>query len=68
MRWLKRKSEPPAATAGQATADKALDKATQELRTVNAETSEILETVGKLRRLGEQNDFAARLREAMGGP
>ncbi len=67
--WLKRKgSKPaPAATAGQDAADKALDKETQKLRKVNAKTDEIMEAAGVLKHLGDQNDFAVRLRRAMGG-
>lgn len=68
MFWLKRKSKLPAATAGQDTAAKALDKAEQELETVTEQTGEILGVARKLTHLGAQNDFAARLREAMGGP
>lgn len=66
--WRKRKSKIPAATAGQNTAEKALGKAERELETVNEQTGEILGAAAKLARLGAQNDFAARLREAMGGP
>lgn len=68
MRWLKRKSDPPpAATAGQTEATKALDKAEAGLEQVHREEHEILAAVEKLKRLGQQNDFAARIRDAMGG-
>lgn len=68
MRWLKRRSRPvPAATAGQREADKALEKAEQRLEETTGETRAILDAADKLRRLGETNDFAARIREAMGG-
>ena len=34
---------------------------------VRNETSEIIDVANQLKRLGEQNDFAARLRNALGG-
>lgn len=70
LRWLKRKGNkdmPPAATAGQVEASKALGKAEAGLERVNKEGREILASAEKLRRLGDTNDFAARIREAMGG-
>lgn len=38
------------------------------LGTIKDETSEILVAASRLKQLGEQNDFAARLRNALGGP
>lgn len=69
LSWLKgrRKHPAPAATAGQREADKALDKETRKLRTVQGRTNEILEAAEELKALGARNDFAARLRDAMGG-
>lgn len=66
--WLKRKeTEPPAESAGQTEADRALGRAEERLERVQGETREILATAEKLRRLGQTNDFAARIREALGG-
>ena len=68
VRWLKRKKgEPHQESAGQAAADRALGRAEERLERTRDETREILATAEKLRRLGQTNDFAARLREAMGG-
>lgn len=66
MRWRKNK-RPPAATAGQTEATKALDKAEAGLEEVKKDEREIMATAAKLRRLGQDNDFAARIREALGG-
>lgn len=70
LRWLKRKGSeplPPAATAGQAEASKALDKAEQGLAEAKRGEREILATAETLTRLGRQNDFAARIKNALGG-
>lgn len=68
LRWLKRRSDTsPASTAGQDEADKALEKADASLRRAEGETSEILQTAEHLKRLGRQNDFAARISKALGG-
>lgn len=70
LHWLKRKGSeapPPAASAGQTEAAKALGKAEQGLAEVKREGREILATAEKLRRLGQQNDFAARIKDALGG-
>lgn len=68
MRWLKRKNKPlPAATAGQAEAAKALGKAEAGLERAHKDEREIMAAAAKLRRLGQDNDFAARIREALGG-
>jgi len=70
MKWpsLRRHdSKTDAATAGQTAADKALVKAEKELAEVNSQTSEILETAADLKRLGERNNFADMIKEALGG-
>lgn len=72
MSWLKRKNkqapeEPETPGAGQSEAIRALDKAEAGLERVQGETREILSAVRELKKLGEKNDFAARIREAMGG-
>lgn len=70
MAWLKRrrgKKPPPAATAGQTEASKALDKAEASLERAHDETREIMATAEKLKRLGDSNDFARRIGRAMGG-
>ena len=67
LRGRRKDSSGPASTAGQREADKALDKETQKLRTAEGQTDEILAAAETLKRLGEQNDFAVRLRRAMGG-
>lgn len=70
LQWLKRKGSkapPPAASAGQAEASKALDKAEKGLAEVRGEEREILASAETLRRLGQQNDFAARIKNALGG-
>lgn len=69
LSWLKRKKDKPlpAATAGQAEAAKALDKAEAGLEKAQRDGREILAQAEKLRRMGQENDFAARIREALGG-
>lgn len=69
MRWRKRRSEEaPASTAGQREADKALGKAEARLERTHEDTHEILTVADRLRHLGERNDFAQRIKEALGGP
>jgi hypothetical protein len=67
--WLKRKgSKPsPAPTAGQREADRAADREGAKLREVRKETRAIIEAAERLKALGESNDFAARIRHALGG-
>lgn len=68
MRWLHRKTDRvPASTAGLREADKALGKAEARLEQVQGETPVIMEAAHRLKRLGERNDFAQRIREALGG-
>lgn len=63
----RRKDRAPASTAGQREADRALAKEDRKLRAVRGRTSEILEAAEELKALGSKNDFAARLRDALGG-
>lgn len=69
--WLKirrkRMAAAPACTAGQHEANKALDAETRKLQAIRKETRTIRATAEVLKGLGEQNDFAGRLRDAMGG-
>jgi hypothetical protein len=68
--WLKRKgSKPgaPAVSAGQFAADKALEKEDRKLREMNGRTGEIIGAAESLKALGVQNDFAVKIRRAMGG-
>lgn len=68
MSWLKRKkAEDTTATAGQHEASKALGKAEERLEKVEARGDEIMSAAETLRRLGDHNDFAARIKEALGG-
>lgn len=68
MRWPKRRSDPEQApTAGQREADKALDEAEKKLKRTEGSTREILVVTEHLRRLGERNDFAQKIKEALGG-
>lgn len=54
-------------TTGQREADKALGKAEERLERAEDDTREILVVAARLKRLGEHNDFAARIRQALGG-
>ena len=69
MRLLKRKTrkrhDPP--SAEQREASRAVAREDRKFREVTAETSGIMREVEELKRLGRQNDFAAKLRQAMGG-
>lgn len=67
LRWKKGKKRDPVRTDGQREADQALGKATERLERAEDDTHEILAVAGKLRRLGERNDFAARIQKALGG-
>ena len=69
MNWLKRTSRRhrPEPTAGQDEADQALTEAREGLREIRKGEREILAAAEKLKRLGESNDFAARIKEALGG-
>lgn len=66
LRW-KRAKRTFASTAGQREADKALGKAEERLERAEGDTHEILVVAERLKRLGEHNDFAARIKEALGG-
>lgn len=67
LSWLRtrRKARPP--DAGQRAADKALANENKKLGAVTRESRTIREEARELKRLGEQNDFAGKLRRAMGG-
>lgn len=69
MSWLKRKKDERSATVTpeQHEASKALGKAEERLEQAEERTREIMSAVGELKRLGDRNDFAARIREALGG-
>lgn len=67
MKWLHRKGKKPQVPHGQEEAEKALEKTEQALRTVQESNSEIMAEARKLTRLGERNNFAEALRQAMGG-
>jgi len=68
LHWLKGKDKrKSASTPGQREADRALGKAEERLERTEDDTREILEVARKLRRLGEQNDFAQKIKEALGG-
>lgn len=67
MRWLKRRTERPVSTSGQREADKALGKAEARLERAQDDTHEILDVADVLRRLGERNDFAQRIKQSLGG-
>jgi hypothetical protein len=69
VKWLKwrthRRPDPP--SAEQREASRAVAREDRKFREITAETSGILEEVERLKRLGSQNDFAAKIRQAMGG-
>lgn len=69
MPWLKRMRgrKAPAATAGQDEAAEALDKAEESLERAQDAGREIMASVRNLKRLGDDNDFAARITRALGG-
>jgi hypothetical protein len=69
LSWLKRKGSKtaPAPSAGQRTADRALAHEDRKLREADGRSSEIMSAVRELRALGVQNDFAGKVRRAMGG-
>lgn len=75
MSWLRtlmnrrRRSHPPTAPSPElAEAERALEYTEHRLGMIKDETPEIMGVADQLVRLGEQNDFAARLRIALGGP
>lgn len=70
MSWLKRKSKTTVDapdSAGQNEASRALGKAEERLEKVQDRGDEIMLAAETLRRLGDHNDFAARIKEALGG-
>lgn len=70
LSWLKRKgskTSAPAQSAGQRSAERAVKREDDKLREVDERTGEIIAAARELRALGTQNDFAGRLRRAMGG-
>jgi hypothetical protein len=44
-----------------------VDREGEKLREVHKESRAIIETAERLKSLGDQNDFAARIRHALGG-
>lgn len=68
LRWKKgEKARAMPSTAGQREADRALGRAEERLEQVQNDTREILVVARRLRLLGERNDFAQRIKEALGG-
>lgn len=63
--WRPRRPAPPSPELREAERVRAWTE--DRLGTVRGKTSEILTAASNLERLGEQNDFAARLRSALGG-
>lgn len=73
MSWLRTlisrlRRRPPAPSPELREAERALARTEQRLGVIKGETSAILGIADQLVQLGEQNDFAARLRTALGGP
>ena len=68
MRWLKRRRRKGAdMDAHCAEARRALYRQEESLREVRRDDREILATVERLKRLGAENDFAAKIQRALGG-
>lgn len=55
------------ASVGQREADRALGAADASLEQAHHGTREVREAARELKRLGDRDDFAARIRQAMGG-
>lgn len=75
MNWLRtlisrfRRSRPPAPPSPELReAEQALARTERRLGTIKDQTPAILGIADQLVQLGAQNDFAARLRTALGGP
>lgn len=75
MNWLRtlmsrfRLTRPPAAPSPELReAERALAHTERRLGMIKGETPAILGLADQLEQLGDQNDFAARLRTAFGGP
>lgn len=75
MNWLRtlmsrfRRTKPDAAPSPELReAERVLARTERRLGVIKGETPAILGIADQLERLGEQNDFAARLRTAFGGP
>lgn len=73
MSWLrtlisKLRRRPLAPSPELREAERALERTEQRLGVIKGEASAILGIADQLVQLGEQNDFAARLRTALGGP
>jgi hypothetical protein len=73
MSWLRTlisrlRRRPPAPSPELREAERALERTEQRLGVIKGEASAILGIADQLVQLGEQNDFAARLRTALGGP
>ncbi|QDN64456.1 hypothetical protein [Streptomyces sp. S1D4-14] len=73
MSWLrtlisKLRRRPLAPSPELREAERALERTEQRLGVIRGEASAILGIADQLVQLGEQNDFAARLRTALGGP
>jgi len=64
---LLRKDKETGTSKGQVQADKALAKASGDLRKAERDTPEITRKADILKRYGEQNNFARAIKEALGG-
>jgi hypothetical protein len=65
--WLRKTPKQRPADSGQSAADRAVKHEQTKLAAAHKETRKIHAEAGTLKRLGEQNDFAGKLRRAMGG-
>lgn len=63
---LRRRPAPPSPELAEA--ERALARTERRLGVIKGETPAILGVADQLVQLGEQNDFAARLRSVLGGP
>lgn len=67
VRWLRRRTDHPSETAEQRRAERAVEEESRKLRKAETETGAIIEAAEKLKALGQANDFAARIKHALGG-
>lgn len=67
LSWLRTKRRPHPDEPGQEAAEQALEHEDRKLGAVHRQTRTIHSEAGALKRLGEENDFAGKLRRAMGG-
>lgn len=67
LNWLRRRTKDDEPSADVAEAQEALDESIKQVRSAKSETGEIIRVTDRLKVVTAGNNFAAAIRQAMGG-